>query len=78
MKAQGADERDDAVDSLAHHAVQAGALPEAARYSLAAGERASRRSALTEAKAYLETAITALDKQPVTVATRPHWVSMRD
>ena len=77
MKAQGADERDDAVDSLAHHAVQAGALPEAARYSLAAGERASRRSALTEAKAYLETAITALDKQPVTVATTALGIDAR-
>jgi predicted ATPase len=49
-------QRDIAVDDLVHHAVLAEAWPEAARYALAAGERASRRSALTEAKAYLETA----------------------
>jgi class 3 adenylate cyclase/tetratricopeptide (TPR) repeat protein len=69
MEAEQAEGRDDTVDHLAHHAVQAAAWPEAARYSLAAGERASRRSALTEAKFYLQTAITALSRQPASVDT---------
>ena len=65
-------QRDSAVDDLVHHAVLAEAWPEAARYALAAGERASRRSAMTEAKAYLETAIAALSQQPASVATMTH------
>lgn len=61
--------RDTTVDHLAHHAVHAEAWQEAARYSLAAGERANRRSAPTEAKAYLETAIAALGRLPPSVET---------
>jgi class 3 adenylate cyclase/tetratricopeptide (TPR) repeat protein len=70
-------QRDDAVDHLAHHAVQAGAWPEAARYALAAGERASRRSAMTEAKAYLETAIDALRRHPASVETMALGIDAR-
>jgi class 3 adenylate cyclase/tetratricopeptide (TPR) repeat protein len=69
IETQSPGQRDSVVDDLVHHAVLAEAWPEAARYALAAGERASRRSAMTEAKAYLETAISALSQQPVSVAT---------
>lgn len=69
--------RDGVVDHLAHHAVQAEAWPEAARYALAAGQRASRRSALIEARAYLETAIAALSRQPATVATMTMGIDAR-
>jgi class 3 adenylate cyclase/tetratricopeptide (TPR) repeat protein len=69
IETQSSGQRDSVVDDLVHHAVLAEAWPEAARYALAAGERASRRSAMTEAKAYLETAIAALSQQPVSVAT---------
>jgi tetratricopeptide (TPR) repeat protein len=70
-------QRDSVVDDLVHHAVLAEAWPEAARYALAAGERASRRSALTEAKAYLETAIAALSRQPASVATMTLGIDAR-
>jgi class 3 adenylate cyclase/tetratricopeptide (TPR) repeat protein len=69
LEARGSEYRDSVIDQLAHHAVSAEAWPEAARYAFVAGERASRRAALTEAKAYLETAIAALDHQPVSITT---------
>jgi tetratricopeptide (TPR) repeat protein len=71
------DRHDNAVDHLAHHALRAEAWPEATRYALSAGERASRRSALTEARAYLETAITALSKQPASVDTMTLGIDAR-
>ena len=77
MEALSPGQRDGAVDDLVHHAVLAEAWPEAARYALAAGERASRRSALTEAKAYLETAISALSRQPASVATMTLGIDAR-
>ena len=77
METQSPGQRDSAVDDLVHHAVLAEAWPEAARYALAAGERASRRSALTEAKAYLETAIAALGQQPASVATMTQGIDAR-
>jgi class 3 adenylate cyclase/tetratricopeptide (TPR) repeat protein len=77
METQNPGQRDSAVDDLVHHAVLAEAWPEAARYALAAGERASRRSALTEAKAYLETAIAALGRQPASVATMTQGIDAR-
>ncbi len=77
METQSPGQRDSAVDDLVHHAVLAEAWPEAARYALAAGERASRRSAMTEAKAYLETAIAALSQQPVSVATMTMGIDAR-
>jgi class 3 adenylate cyclase/tetratricopeptide (TPR) repeat protein len=77
METQSPGQRDSAVDDLVHHAVLAEAWPEAARYALAAGERASRRSALTEAKAYLETAIAALSQQPASVATMTQGIDAR-
>ncbi|MEA2800230.1 MAG: hypothetical protein QOE49_325 [Rhodospirillaceae bacterium] len=77
MEAQSPGQRDSVVDDLVHHAVLAEAWPEAARYALAAGERASRRSAMTEAKAYLETAIAALSQQPVSVATMTMGIDAR-
>jgi class 3 adenylate cyclase/tetratricopeptide (TPR) repeat protein len=77
METQSPGQRDSAVDDLVHHAVLAEAWPEAARYALAAGERASRRSALTEAKAYLETAIAALSQQPASVSTMTQGIDAR-
>jgi class 3 adenylate cyclase/tetratricopeptide (TPR) repeat protein len=77
IETQSPGQRDSAVDDLVHHAVLAEAWPEAARYALAAGERASRRSAMTEAKAYLETAIAALSQQPVNVATMTMGIDAR-
>jgi|HubBroStandDraft_6_1064221.scaffolds.fasta_scaffold02019_9 class 3 adenylate cyclase/tetratricopeptide (TPR) repeat protein len=77
METVSPDQRESAVDDLVHHAVLAEAWPEAARYALAAGERASRRSALTEAKAYLETAIAALGRQPASVATMTQGIDAR-
>jgi tetratricopeptide (TPR) repeat protein len=77
METLGSGQRDSAVDDLVHHAVLAEAWPEVARYALAAGERASRRSAMTEAKAYLETAIAALSRQPVSVATMTMGIDAR-
>jgi predicted ATPase len=77
METQGPGQRDSAVDDLVHHAVLAEAWPEAARYALAAGERASRRSALTEAKAYLETAIASLSQQPPSIATMTQGIDAR-
>ena len=77
IETQSPSQRDNAVDDLVHHAVLAEAWPEAARYALAAGERASRRSALTEAKAYLETAIAALSQQPASVATMTQGIDAR-
>ena len=77
IEMQSPSQRDNAVDDLVHHAVLAEAWPEAARYALAAGERASRRSALTEAKAYLETAIAALGQQPASVATMTQGIDAR-
>ena len=77
LEAQSADDPLNAVDQLTHHAVSAEAWPEAARYALAAGNRASRRGALTEAKAYLESAIAALDRQPVSVATLTMGIDAR-
>jgi ATP/maltotriose-dependent transcriptional regulator MalT len=50
---------DDAVDQLAYHALSARALPEAARYSLRAGERASRVHAYREALGHFEAALEA-------------------
>jgi predicted ATPase len=61
--------RDKVVEHLAYHAINAEAWSEAAYYALAAGERASSRSAWTEAKNYLETAIAALGRQPASVVT---------
>ncbi len=58
-----------AIDQLTHHALCAEAWPQAARYALEAGQRASRRAAMTEARAYLEAALGALEHQPVTIAT---------
>lgn len=77
METLNPSDHDDAVDHLAHHAVQAGAWPEAGRYALAAGERASRRSAMTEAKFYLETAIDALRRQPASVDTTTLGIDVR-
>ena len=77
METQSPGQRDSAVDDLVHHAVLAEAWPEAARYALAAGERASRRSALTEAKAYLETAIAALSQQPPSITTMTQGIDAR-
>jgi class 3 adenylate cyclase/tetratricopeptide (TPR) repeat protein len=77
LEARGAEYRDSAVDQLTHHAVCAEAWPEAARYALAAGQRASRRTALTEAKAYLETAIAALAHQPADVTTLTMGIDAR-
>jgi class 3 adenylate cyclase/tetratricopeptide (TPR) repeat protein len=77
IETQSPAQRDSVVDDLVHHAVLAEAWPEAARYALAAGERASRRSALTEAKAYLETAIAALSRQPASVATMTLGIDAR-
>jgi class 3 adenylate cyclase/tetratricopeptide (TPR) repeat protein len=77
METEGPGQRDGGVDDLVHHAVLAEAWPEAAHYALAAGERASRRSALTEAKAYLETAIAALSQQPPSIATMTQGIDAR-
>jgi class 3 adenylate cyclase/tetratricopeptide (TPR) repeat protein len=77
LEALNPDPRDNIVDHLAHHAIQAEAWPEVARYALAAGERASRRSALTEARAYLETAIAALDRLPPSAATMTQGIDAR-
>ena len=77
METEGPGQRDGGVDDLVHHAVLAEAWPEAARYALAAGERASRRSALTEAKAYLETAIAALSQQPPSITTMTQGIDAR-
>lgn len=65
------------VNELAHHAGCAEAWPEAARYAIAAGEQASRRSAPTEAKAYLQAAIAALDRQPATLTTISQGIDAR-
>ena len=65
------------VDELAHHATCAEAWPEAARYAMAAGERASRRSAPTEARAYLKSAIHAIDRLPRTLATVGQGIDAR-
>ena len=55
METQSPGQRDSAVDDLVHHAVLArGVARGRALRASAAGERASRRSALTEAKAYLK------------------------
>ena len=47
------------VDQLAHHAIRARALPEAARYSLWAGDRAARIHAYREALSHYEAALEA-------------------
>ncbi|TDH61426.1 adenylate/guanylate cyclase domain-containing protein [Dankookia rubra] len=54
------------IEDLARHAIAAEAWPEAVRYSMEAGERATRRSAWTEARVHLEAVLAALQKQPVT------------
>jgi tetratricopeptide (TPR) repeat protein len=77
IETQSPAQRDSVVDDLVHHAVLAEAWPEGARYALAAGERASRRSALTQAKAYLETAIAAVSRQPASVATMTLGIDAR-
>ncbi|GEP54659.1 adenylate/guanylate cyclase domain-containing protein [Reyranella soli] len=77
LEALNPDSRDSILDRLAHHAIQAEAWPEVARYALAAGERASRRSALTEARAYLESAIAALDRLPPGSATITQGIDAR-
>ena len=64
-------------DQLAHHAICAEAWPKAGRYAMAAGERASRRSAPTEAKAYFLSAIVALSRQPATPATIGQGIDAR-
>jgi tetratricopeptide (TPR) repeat protein len=71
------DDHDEVVNHLAHHALQAEVWPEAARYALVAGQRANRRSALIEARAYLETAIGALSHQPATVDTMTLGIDAR-
>jgi tetratricopeptide (TPR) repeat protein len=68
-ESQSPHNRDDAIEQMAHHAIHAELWPEAARYALVAGERASRRSALMEAKSYLETAIAALGHLPPSIST---------
>jgi tetratricopeptide (TPR) repeat protein len=50
------------VEQLAHHAVRADAGLPAARYAMAAGERAARRSGWKEAVLFLEAAVDALDR----------------
>ena len=77
LEALGGDGDGNAVDTLAHHAVCAEAWPEAARYAMQAGERASRRSAPVEARAYLMAAIAALGRQPATLATVSQGIDAR-
>jgi len=77
LEAPGPAHADSSVDELAHHAASAEAWPEAARYAMAAGERASRRSAPTEAKLYLKAAIAALDRQPTTPETITRGIDAR-
>ena len=77
LEASGPDGAGTAVDGLAHHAACAEAWPEAARYAMAAGERASRRLAAVEARAYLTAAIAALDRQPPTLATVSQGIDAR-
>jgi class 3 adenylate cyclase/tetratricopeptide (TPR) repeat protein len=67
LEAESSDDRDDAVEHIVHHAVRAEAWLEAARYALVAGERATRRSALMEAKSYLETTIAAVGRLPPSI-----------
>ncbi|MBK1659378.1 adenylate/guanylate cyclase domain-containing protein [Paracraurococcus ruber] len=64
LEARRGDRDDTLSEDLAHHATLAEAWPEAARYALEAAERASRRPAWREAKAFLETAILALERHP--------------
>ena len=68
---------DGSLDELAHHAISAEAWPETARYAMAAGERASRRSAPTEARAYLKSAIAAIDRLPRTLASVSQGIDAR-
>jgi class 3 adenylate cyclase/tetratricopeptide (TPR) repeat protein len=77
LEAQSGAHSETVVDQLTHHAMRAEAWPEAARYSLAAGQRASRRAAMTEAKAYLESTLAALARQPVNVATMTMGIDAR-
>ncbi len=77
LETQDPDRRDSDIDQLTHHAIHAEAWSEAARYALMAGERAVRRSALIEAKAYLESAITALSRQPTSVGNLTLGVDAR-
>ena len=77
LEGMSPDHPDSTVDQLAHHAVCAEAWPEAARYAMEAAERAGRRSALTEARAYLETAIAALTRQPTTLETMTMGIDAR-
>jgi len=65
------------VNELVYHAISAEAWPEAARYAMAAGERASRRSAPTEARAYLKSAIAAIDRLPRTLASVSQGIDAR-
>jgi DNA-binding CsgD family transcriptional regulator/tetratricopeptide (TPR) repeat protein len=50
------------VDQLAYHAIRARALPEAARYSLQAGDRAARVHAYREALSHYEAALEAAEQ----------------
>ena len=77
LEAPGPACADSGVDELAYHAAAAEAWPEAARYAMAAGERASRRSAPTEAKLHLRAAIAALGRQPQTPATIAQGIDAR-
>ena len=77
METLNLNHRDKVVEHLAYHAINAEAWSEAAYYALAAGERASSRSAWTEAKNYLETAITALGRQPASVVTMTLGIDAR-
>ena len=51
-------------ETLAHHCTQAGLVEKAIHYWYAAGEQATRRSAMTEAVAHLTTALKLLEQLP--------------
>jgi class 3 adenylate cyclase/tetratricopeptide (TPR) repeat protein len=72
-----AERLDEFIEPLAQHAIRAEAWPEAARYALAAGERANRRSAWQEAAAFLEDTIAALGHLPRNADTVARGIEAR-
>ena len=64
-----ADRLGEQIERLAHHAVRGGLLPKAVHYLRQAGVRAVDRSALQDARAWFEQALSVLGAQPETEAT---------
>ena len=77
LEALAGDRRAEQVDRLAHHALRGEVWDKAVTYSRQAGARAVERSALRQAAAFFEQALTALQHLPDSRTTREQAIDLR-